>query len=142
MMVMVTRASMSRTIPNALTGWKASPKSKNLSNSSTRIDGEESPRLDRFGLPIRTAENFFPILPPNTELIGVNENTQQPRDHTSGSGSVLQEIRDALVKHVHLNFHIFVISRSPFPRHTVPSTFVPNTSPYEIPMREGWWVGR
>ena len=42
---------------------------KDLKPETTTSD-PKAPELDRFGLPIRTAENFFPPLPPETELLG------------------------------------------------------------------------
>jgi prolyl 4-hydroxylase len=57
---------------------------------------DDEPKLDRFGLPIRTAENFFPQLPPDTEIIGMN-----------GRKSTLNEIKSAMCNHIPLNLELF-----------------------------------
>jgi len=56
---------------------------------------EEEPKLDRFGLPIRTAENFFPPLPEGVELIGMDQET------------TLDTVRSAMEKHIKLNYDMF-----------------------------------
>lgn len=58
--------------------------------------GQQEPELDRFGLPIRTAENFFPPLSQDVEIIGM--------DHQDTTLSI---IREAMVKHVPLNYDLF-----------------------------------
>lgn len=57
---------------------------------------QQEPELDRFGLPIRTAENFFPPLSQDVEIIGM--------DHQDTTLSI---IREAMVKHVPLNYDLF-----------------------------------
>ena len=45
----------------------------NSSQSSSDSSQDTSVQLDRFGLPIRTADNIFPPLPAGTELIPVDD---------------------------------------------------------------------
>ena len=65
-----------------------------LDKSGRSKDNE--PKLDRFGLPIRTAENFFPQLPSDTEIVGMNSRK-----------SSLDEIKSALSKYISLNLKLF-----------------------------------
>ena len=64
--------------------------------SKEKPSKENEPQLDRFGLPIRTAENFFPQLPPDTEVIGMD-----------GSQSKLVDIEADLSNHIPLNLELF-----------------------------------
>lgn len=52
--------------------------------------------LDRFGLPVRNAENFFPPLPEGTELKGYD-----------ATNTKLVDIEEAMGKHIQLNYDIF-----------------------------------
>jgi len=53
------------------------------------------PELDRFGLPILTAENFFPLLPPDTELISAPVET------------TLSHVKKAMTNHIPINYDLF-----------------------------------
>ena len=55
----------------------------------------QEPELDRFGLPVRTAENFFPPLPGETEIIGMDQETS------------LDAVQKAMSKHIQLNYDLF-----------------------------------
>lgn len=57
----------------------------------------DEPNLDRFGLPILTAENFFPPLAPGTDLEHVSEKEQ----------SNMAIIRQAMINHLSLNLDLF-----------------------------------
>lgn len=74
--------------------------SKPSSSSNSNDEKEPEVQLDRFGFPIRTAENFFPDLPPDIEILG----------YEYGDGathSKLNDIRKAMEKHIPLNYNIF-----------------------------------
>lgn len=69
-----------------------------LKTESKLAPTQQTPKLDRFGLPIQTAENIFPPLPADTELIPVYDS----------SGIVTKEhIDDALTEYLQLN-HSFL----------------------------------
>jgi hypothetical protein len=55
----------------------------------------QDPELDRFGLPVRTAENFFPSLPAETEIIGMDQETS------------LDAVQKAMSKYIQLNYDLF-----------------------------------
>ena len=55
----------------------------------------KEPKLDRFGLPVRTSDNFFPPLPDETEIIGMDQETS------------LDAVQKAMSKHIRLNYEIF-----------------------------------
>jgi hypothetical protein len=59
---------------------------------------QQQPILDRFGLPIITAENIFPPLPPHTEIIGTDP---------AQNRSLLHSIRNAMKSYIPINFDIF-----------------------------------
>lgn len=67
-----------------------------VSNSSTESKNE--PQLDRFGLPVRTAENFFPPLPNDTIIIGADAS----RDQTTKDLVI-----SCMKNHLQLNWDIF-----------------------------------
>ena len=76
-------------------------KNKRILNDISTLTKEKSskdnePQLDRFGLPIRTAENFFPDLPSDTEVIGMD-----------GSQSKLDNIEESMYNHIPLNLELF-----------------------------------
>ena len=56
---------------------------------------DDTPKLDRFGLPVVTADNFFPNLPHDTEII--------PMDGDSNKSI----IRESMTKHLSINLDIF-----------------------------------
>ena len=58
---------------------------------------EDIPKLDRFGLPILTAENFFPPLPNDTTLDYVSENEI----------SNLGVIQNSMKEYIQLNYDLF-----------------------------------
>jgi len=60
------------------------------------VDAEEE-KLDRFGLPIRTAENFFPPLPADTELVGLANDEE----------TKMSEVQQFMKKHIPLNWDVF-----------------------------------
>jgi prolyl 4-hydroxylase len=60
------------------------------------VIGEE-PKLDRFGLPILTAENFFPKLPPQTELECASKDEE----------TNMESIRKAMANYIPLDFDLF-----------------------------------
>ena len=57
----------------------------------------DEPKLDRFGLPILTAENFFPPLAPGTDLEYVSEKEQSNMDI----------IRQSMINHLTLDLDLF-----------------------------------
>lgn len=69
---------------------------KPVSTRTNNPTAEPEVQLDRFGLPIRTAENFFPSLPPDTEIIGYDKEK-----------TTLEDIRNAMEKHIPLNYDLF-----------------------------------
>jgi len=65
---------------------------------------QQQQQLDRFGLHIQTAENFFPPLPPETEIIGIVNPAQQQQQMNNNT---IQVIRQAMKDHIPINFKIF-----------------------------------
>ena len=65
--------------------------------TSFKTKDSEEPVLDRFGLPVRTAENFFPPLPDDSEIIGMDVTEK----------TTLSEVRLAIESHIPLNFDLF-----------------------------------
>jgi len=80
------------------------PPHRDQDKVSSSQQQHQSPPLDRFGLPILTAENFFPPLPPETEFIGIPTKHQLEEQITV---PCLQTIQQAMNKHIPINFHIF-----------------------------------
>ena len=87
-------------------GKKSKKKRRGLINdddfkpASPTIQKEPEVQLDRFGLPIRTAENFFPPLPPDAKILGYKSQEGQ-------STSTLDDVKRAMEKHIQLNYDIF-----------------------------------
>ena len=55
---------------------------------------DDIPQLDRFGLPIRTAENFFPPLPDDVELV------------SSKGKTTIELVQKSMSKHISLNYDV------------------------------------
>lgn len=66
-----------------------------ISNSSKET--EKEPQLDRFGLPVRTPDNFFPPLPDDTIIIGADARDQANKHH----------VISCMRNHLQLNWDIF-----------------------------------
>mmetsp|Transcript_13782 Transcript_13782/g.16735 ORF Transcript_13782/g.16735 Transcript_13782/m.16735 type:complete len:421 (-) Transcript_13782:11-1273(-) len=66
--------------------------------SSTTTNTVEEPKLDRFGLPILTADNIFAPLPSDTELIGVSNDEKSTN---------METIRRCMEKYVSFDFNLF-----------------------------------
>ena len=71
---------------------------------SIKSHQQQQQQLDRFGLHIQTAENFFPPLPPETEIIGIVNPAQQQQQMNNNT---IQVIRQAMKDHIPINFKIF-----------------------------------
>mmetsp|Transcript_9048 Transcript_9048/g.27051 ORF Transcript_9048/g.27051 Transcript_9048/m.27051 type:complete len:385 (-) Transcript_9048:123-1277(-) len=66
--------------------------------SSAQADKpEEGPKLDRFGLPIPTEDDYFPSPPEGTELIPI------PMDYSTK----MTDVKAAMEKHIQLDFDLF-----------------------------------
>ncbi len=65
---------------------------------------EEEPKLDRFGLPILTAENFFPKLPPETVIEHIV--TSQGEDNEENQ-TYLDAIKSSMKDYIQLNYDLF-----------------------------------
>jgi len=72
----------------------------NQRNDKKKADQNQGPELDRFGLPVRTAENFFPPLPDGMELISASKSE-------FSEFSSLDTIKSSMEKHIPLNYNIF-----------------------------------
>lgn len=77
--------------------WLEDIPPRNHKQDDNMKEKQESPELDRFGLPVRTAENFFPPLPMETEIVGMDG------DETSS----LKLIREVMECHLPLNYELF-----------------------------------
>ncbi len=61
---------------------------------------DNGPELDRFGLPILTAENFFPPLPQGTELIGLGYGDED-------NDTSLEDVKSCMEGYIPLDYDIF-----------------------------------
>ena len=69
---------------------------KPIKSNENEAQKQPEVELDRFGLPVRNAENFFSPLPEGTELKGYD-----------ATNTKLVDIEEAMVKHIQLNYDIF-----------------------------------
>ena len=66
--------------------------------TKSEADNKDAPKLDKWGLPVLSPDDFFPPLPSGTELISA------PADPDQVSQSLLlQRIRDSLANHITLD---------------------------------------
>lgn len=85
------------------------------------IDG--IPQLDKWGLPVPTQDDMFPLMPPGTELISAPTNPDKES---------LQLIYDSLKNHMNLNLHRFDaqgIEKDPLPGRQAMKLRLLHTSP-------------
>ena len=65
------------------------------SSTNDKLKDDSSPKIDKWGLPVLTADDLFPPMPPGTEIIPVDASKSYP----------LTEIQDFLKDHIDLRLH-------------------------------------
>lgn len=126
-----------KSVPAKRKGGRERPKRKGLSEfevvlqPSTTVEKHDKtnaiidgiPQLDKWGLPVPTQDDMFPLMPPGTELISAPTNP----DKVS-----LQLIYDSLKNHMNLNLHRFDaqgIEKDPLPGRQAMKLRLLHTSP-------------